>query len=121
MPSAVQKQGKMAKANRSTLGSWAFLIGVIIAVILGLLGTVNATMGWVLVIIGLIIGLLNVAEKEVQSFLLAGTVLVILASFGADVFTAVPPLDTVLNAFLFLFVPATVIVALKHVFSLARS
>ncbi|MBU2496487.1 MAG: hypothetical protein KJ767_00310 [Nanoarchaeota archaeon] len=112
----------MAKAKmRSSLGSWAFLIGLVIAVIVGFFGSVGTTMGWVLVILGLIVGLLNIAEKEVQSYLLAGTVLVILASFGAGVFAAVAPLDTVLTALLFLFVPSTVIVALKYVFTLARA
>lgn len=112
----------MAKTTvRSTIGSWAFLIGVIIAVIVGLLGSVGTTMGWVLVILGLIVGILNITEKEVQSFLLAGTVLVILASFGQNVFNAVSPLDTVLSALLFMFVPSTVIVALKYVFTLAKA
>jgi len=110
----------MAKA-RSTLGSWAFLIGVIIAVILGFLGSIDATIGWILVILGLIVGILNIAEKEVQNFLMAGTVLVIVSSFGASVLSVVPQLEGVLNAFLFMFVPATIIVALKHVFSLAKN
>lgn len=110
----------MAKKSGSTLGSWAFLIGVIVALIVGLLGPVGTTMGWILVVLGLLVGILNIAEKEVQNFLLAGTVLVILSSFGAGVFTAVAPLDTVLAAFMFMFVPATVIVALKYVFTLAR-
>ena len=110
----------MAKA-RSTLGSWAFLIGVIIAVVLGFLGKIEPTIGWLLVIIGLIVGILNIAEKEVQNFLMAGTVLVIVSSLGADVLSVVPQLEGVLNAFLFMFVPATIIVALKHVFSLAKN
>ncbi len=110
----------MAKKSGSTLGSWAFLIGVVIAFILGLFGTVNATMAWVLVILGLIVGIFNITEKEVQNFLLAGTVLVILSNFGANVFATVAPLNTVLDAFMFMFVPATVIVALKYVFTLAK-
>ena len=112
----------MAKAsNKSTLGSWAFLIGVVLAVVLSLFGSITPGVAWVLVIIGLIVGLLNIAEKEVQSFLLTGTVLVILSQFGADVFSQVSPLDEVLRSLLFVFVPATVIVALKHVFSMARN
>lgn len=111
----------MAKAkNKSSIGSWAFLIGLIIAVIVGFFGSVGVTTGWILVILGLIVGLLNIAEKEVQNYLIAGTVLVILSSFGSNVFAAVSPLDTVLTALLFLFVPSTVIVALKYVFTLAR-
>ncbi len=107
-------------AVRATIGSWAFLIGVIIAVILGAFSVTGAGVTWILVILGLIIGLLNVTEKEVQPYLLAGTVLVILASFGAGVFAATQPLDSILQAILTLFVPSTAVVAIKHVFTLAR-
>ncbi len=108
---------------RSTIGSWAFLLGVIIAVIIGFLQTSGFTSGvaWLLVLIGLIVGILNIADKEVQSYLMAGTVLVIVASLGSGVFAQVKPLDSVLNAFLFLFEPSKVVVALRHVFSIARS
>lgn len=112
----------MAKrGGGSKLGGWAFLIGVILALVLGFLGQLNATWTWILVIIGLIIGLLNITEAEVDSFLMAGVVLIIASAFGGSVVSAVPVLNNILQALLAIFVPATIIVAIRHVFSLARN
>ncbi|MFH1376180.1 MAG: hypothetical protein ABIH25_00945 [Candidatus Woesearchaeota archaeon] len=102
------------------IGSWAFLIGVIIAVVFGLLGTLSSTILTILVILGLIVGLLNITEKEVTQFLMAGTVLVIVSSLGQNVFSTISFVGNILDAILALFVPATVVVALKSVFSIAR-
>jgi hypothetical protein len=101
------------------LGSWAFLIGVILAVVFGLVG-LNTTILAIIAILGLVVGFLNIAEKEVSPFLMAGTVLVIVSSFGGSVFTTLGFVKDILQAILALFVPATVVVALKSVFTLAR-
>lgn len=105
------------------LGAWAFLIGVILAVIFAFV-PYGAWLAWVLVILGIIVGLLNIADVEVQPFLLAGAVLVIVSYFGMGVFSAtklgVVFLENVLNNMLTLFIPATVIVALKSVFGMAK-
>ena len=102
------------------LGSWAFLLGVILAVLFGLLPQAP-WVTWVLVLLGLIIGLLNITDKEVTPFLMAGVVLVITSSLGVEVFGTVAILGNILTNMLTLFVPATIIVALKSVFSLAKS
>ena len=107
-------------AKGSVIGGWAFLVGIILAVILGALGPLSAVIITILVVLGLIVGLLNVSDTEVQPFLLAGTVLVIVSGLGGDVFSTVAVLGRILNAIMVLFVPATVVVALKSVFSLAR-
>lgn len=102
------------------MGSWAFLIGVILAVLFGFLPEA-VWVTWVLVLLGLIIGLLNITDKEVTPFLTAGVVLVITSSLGGGVLGSVGILGTVLENMLALFVPATIIVALKSVFALAKS
>lgn len=111
--------------RKNLLGAWAFLIGVILAVIFGLFFDLTvAWVGWVLVIIGLIVGLLNIADKEVSPFLIAAAILVIVSYFGGAVFDIVKvgalSLANVLKSLLMLFVPATIIVALKSVFSMAK-
>jgi len=112
----------MAKNNNSgnLIGSWAFLIGVILALVLGAFGAITQGVLITLVIIGLIVGLLNVADKEVSPFLLSGAVLIIAASFGAEIMSSVKILESMLNALLALFVPATIIVAIKNVFLIAK-
>ncbi|MFA4960487.1 MAG: hypothetical protein WC548_02380 [Candidatus Pacearchaeota archaeon] len=112
----------MARYNSlgDTIGKWAFLIGVIIAVILGLFGVISSAWVTVLVIIGLIVGLLNIANEEVEPFLLSGIALVIAGALGQAAVSAVPIFARILHSLLLIFVPATIIVALKNVFTLAR-
>lgn len=105
------------------LGAWAFLIGVILAIIFGFI-PYGAWLAWVLVILGIIVGLLNIADVEVQPFLIAGAILVIVSYFGMGVFSAAKLgtsfLENILSNILTLFVPATIIVALKSVFGMAK-
>mgnify|MGYP001563556502 FL=1 len=106
------------KGNK--LGGWAFLIGLVIAVLIGLFSQLGGTSLIVLVVIGLIVGLLNVTDEEVGPFLMSGTVLIIASSFGGDALNSVAYLGQIFDALLALFVPATVIVAIKNVFQLAK-
>lgn len=111
----------MAKGKGSIVGAWAFLIGVVLAVILGFLGEINQTMAVILVIIGLIVGLLNIADEEATPFLMSGTVLIIASAFGGNVLAVtLPKISSVLGALMMIFVPATIIVAIKNVFGLAH-
>ena len=111
----------MAKSKGSFIGSWAYLIGVILALILGLFDVMNPTWLYILIAVGIIIGLLNVADKEVQPFLMSGIILIIASALGQTVTAQVPRLEGMLQALLAIFVPATIIVAIKNVFSIARN
>jgi hypothetical protein len=102
------------------IGSWSFLIGVILALIFGLIGNLGPGVTYVLIVLGIVIGLLNIADEEVTPFLMAGAVLVIVSTLGQGVVQTVPIFYVTLQALTMLFVPATIIVALKHVFVLAR-
>ena len=115
------------KGAGNLLGAWAFIIGVVLAVIFGLFAVpaVATWLPWVLVIVGLLVGFLNIADVEVQPFLIAGAILVIVANFGLDVFATIlmgqkAILANILGNLLMIFVPATIIVALKSVFSFAK-
>jgi len=108
------------KKGGSALGSWAFLIGVILALIFGLVGNLSPGVTYVLVVLGIVIGLLNIAGSEVHPFLLSGAVLVIVSTLGQGVVQMVPIFYVTLQALTMLFVPATIVVALKHVFVLAH-
>lgn len=113
----------MAKTGIKTgvIGSWAFLIGVILAVVFGLIGAVSGILAIILVVIGLVVGFLNVTEKEAMPFLMSGAVLIIASALGQNgSINSIPYLGGVLDALLVIFVPATIIVAVKNVFSIAR-
>jgi len=109
--------------GKNVLGAWAFLIGAILAVIVGLLPSAipAETAAVILVVLGLIIGLLNVGGAELKDFLLAGTALVIVSYFGSvNILGVVPFIGEIFRALMVLFVPATIVVALKSVFAIAR-
>jgi hypothetical protein len=121
----------MAKKENKSLGAWAFLIGVIIALIIGLfsvsLGFLTSYIVAILFIIGIIVGILNVSGKESSTYLFAGTALVIVSYAGkgaidylANLSVIGTILNSVLGALLILFVPATIIVALKSLFALTK-
>jgi branched-subunit amino acid transport protein len=105
----------------NTVGRWAFLIGVVLAIVLGALGIVNSTWMSALILIGLIVGFLNISESETTPFLLAGVSLIIASALGKDVMSGISVLYNILNTLLAVFVPSTIVVAIKHVFSLARN
>ena len=58
----------MAKKGKG-LGWWAFAVGLVLAVIFGYSG--NVGLSWLLVLLGLVVGFLNISEKEATTFLIA--------------------------------------------------
>src|SRR3989338_3069044 len=69
------------------LGSFAFILGVLIAIVVGIAGPqLGPSQIWLtslLVIMGLIVGLFNVGGKEAKDFLLMATVLIV-ASYAGE-------------------------------------
>ena len=102
----------MATSNIMTkVGSWAFIIGVIIALIVGLLQASSLEAGdsteffktdngglvaWALAVIGAIIGILavlgrgTITAKEVPGFLIAGIGLLLMGSVFTGITTTYP-------------------------------
>ena len=118
----------MAKksSNKNMIGSWSFLVGLVLAVLLGLglTGPYQTTMLWLVFLIGIVVGVLNITASEVSAFLTSGTILVLVSFLGVEVGvldTLAPVIGNILRGILMLFVPATIIVALRGVFVLARS
>ena len=114
------------------IGHYSFIGGVIIAVVLGLvpsatLGTAAAWLASLLVLLGLIVGFLNVTGKETKEFMMVVTVLII-ASFagGASdtlgkVQTIGPYLAGIFTQILTFVVPATIVVGLKDIWALGQN
>jgi hypothetical protein len=125
----------MIKAKENSIGAWTFLTGVVLAIIFGIFtgNYTNPIILTVIVFLGLVVGFF-VAERDVKTFLLASTASVV-ASFagiqglatdvalrgisvsGVEISKIIA---SVLGALLFLFVPATIVVAIKTVFSIAK-
>lgn len=123
----------MVRAKENLVGAWSFLIGVILAVIIGLfqsqLGYSTSNLIYsLLVIIGLVVGFLNVADKDSVTFLFASLSLVIVSGLGqytlvfiSTISPVLSNLSTILTALLVMFIPATIIVALKTLFAVTKS
>ena len=121
----------MVKSRENLWGAYAFLVGVVLAVMMGLFSESLASAGGLfysaLVLIGLAVGFMNTSGKNSQTFLLASLSIVLVGSLGVDSLKYIPTsnyavsaLRNVLGSLSLLFVPATIVVALKTVFSMAK-
>jgi uncharacterized membrane protein len=118
------------KSRENLVGAWAFLIGVVLALAVGVLsfGTLNPIILAILVILGLIVGFVNVSEKDINTFLLGAVSLVIVSFAGIESVKGVQFIGiglgkivaSTLGALLVLLVPATIVVAIKSLFSISQ-
>ncbi|MBU0958415.1 MAG: hypothetical protein KKB31_00575 [Nanoarchaeota archaeon] len=106
------------------IGKWAFLGGLIIAVIAGFMTEYVTTIAFVLFVLGLIVGFLNVSEKESTKFLIAA---IALLTGGIASLTALSMLGvsadyiiTVLANFVAFISAAALVVAIKAIFETGR-
>ena len=124
-------------SRENSVGAWAFFVGLVIAIIIGLgtslipipeLTKFSGQIYGFLVLLGFVVGFtINVSGKDSQTFLLTGVVLVIVSRFGMDSVTGSligigigDAITSTFGALLALFVPATIVVAIKSIFSLAK-
>lgn len=108
------------KSNVNLIGSWAFIIGVILALIVGLFDAAPI-LTWLLIVLGLVVGVLNVSGKEATTFLFVSLVLVVISAFtGGMVANDNPYILGMLRAIVIFIAPAALLVALKAIYGLAR-
>lgn len=119
------------RARENLIGAYAFLIGIILAIIVGFIFVndfVNPIIMLILAVLGIVAGFF-VAEKDVQTFLLASVSIVIVGYYGisglalAATFGGVSigkMASSFLQSLIALFVPSTIVVAIKTVFSISR-
>ncbi|MBT7902426.1 hypothetical protein HN587_01085 [Candidatus Woesearchaeota archaeon] len=106
-------------------GHYAFIAGILLAIIAALFQTTSSWVVLVLVALGLIVGFLNVNAKETTAFLIAVIALIAAGSANLIVLNTIfDPLGTTLSSmltFIKVFVaPAAIVVALKSVKELAE-
>jgi hypothetical protein len=114
----------MAKGKRnimSMVGFWAFIAGLVIAVVVGILaalGMATAIMPAiiiVLIILGLVVGFLNITAREILLFLVATIALIVVGGVFAPLsaFGIGAVLDNILALVATLMAPAAVVAAIK--------
>ncbi|MEM5878039.1 MAG: hypothetical protein QXF12_04125 [Candidatus Aenigmatarchaeota archaeon] len=110
-------------------GEWAFLAGSLIAIVLGVLqglgiiANIDQIISLMLVLFGLVVGLTTVTSKEIDSFLLASVVLMLVSTTRIDRFSGI-----LVNIFsysignlTYFVAPAALVVALKSIYKIASS
>ncbi|MEK6926823.1 MAG: hypothetical protein AABX11_00170 [Nanoarchaeota archaeon] len=122
------------RSKENLVGAWAFLVGVILAVLVAVLSNLSElfkitplTIG-ILALIGIVLGFF-VSERSVQTFLIAAVSLVIVSYAGISGMVMGAAIigigigkiiSSMLQTLLAMFVPATIVVALKSMFSIAN-
>ncbi len=111
------------------LGPWAYILGVVIAILAGFIMPANAMIALVLGVLGLIVGLLNITDKEVQLFLVASIAFIVgassLAAVAAGVLAGAPlgvaaGLVSALQYLVSFTAPAAAIVGLLALYKLSK-
>ena len=105
------------------IGRWAFIIGILLAILAGFFNIPNLAI--VMVILGLIVGFLNIEKSETQLFLISVIALLVIgiSSLSAlDIFGFEVSgwLNTVIGNFITFVGSAGVVVALQTVYQLIK-
>ncbi|HLD75930.1 MAG TPA: hypothetical protein VI874_02850 [Candidatus Norongarragalinales archaeon] len=124
-------KSKGSENKMQQMGSYAFIGGSILSVLLGVFVTSQAWMLALLAILGLIVALVNITDEEVTGYLIANiAVLVGSTGFNAMLVTLAQPLalgkvalilQTITGNLVFFVAPGAVLIALKEVYKLASS
>jgi hypothetical protein len=102
------------------IGAPAFIVGVIIAILASLVTFDVVIVSGVLIVLGLIVGLLNVSDKEMVPFLVAGVGLILTKSAMSTLPPALSIVSTIMGNIAVFVAPAVLIVGLLAVWKLAR-
>jgi len=129
------------RSRENLFGAYAFLFGIVVALAVGIIPVligqpaevVSRYIGWIysiLAVTGVLVGASNFGSKDLKTFLIASLSVVFVGYMGLSsinlmkgiVFVNINVgliLISIFNALMILFVPVTIIVALRTVFSIA--
>jgi hypothetical protein len=104
------------------IGFWAFIAGLAIAVIAGVVAPQNDIVILVLIVLGLVIGFLNITAKEMMLFLVAVIALVAVGNVFAPLTAANigKYLGNMLGYIATLMAPAAVVCAIKALWTVGK-
>ncbi|MEM5766129.1 MAG: hypothetical protein QW423_00605 [Candidatus Aenigmatarchaeota archaeon] len=106
---------------KTQIGEYTFLAGIVLAILTGLVAFSGGWTAVVLVVLGVIVGLLNITEKDTTPFLVSTIALLLTGSAGLDKLPmAGTYLASIISNILVFVAPAAAIVALKTIFDMAR-
>ncbi len=107
------------------VGKWAFIIGVVLAIIAGFVAIPFTA--FVLAVLGLVVGFLNITTKETNNFLMAAIALLVLgaASLGAIGEVTVLKMvaewvESILTNIIAFVAPAALVVSLEAIYKIGQ-
>ena len=112
-----------------SIGAWAFIIGLVVAILIAIITAIGGTSpaAWtifLLAALGLVVGFLNVSEREVSKFLLAAIAFLVTIQSITTFVASLPLVGTAISTFFGLIAvfigPAAAVVAVKALFSVTR-
>lgn len=110
--------------SNELIGKWAFLIGLIIAVIAGFITGYTEIILLVLFILGLIVGFMNIKDKDHIKFLLASVALLALGVSSISALSILAVVSIYLNAILGNFISfvsaAALVVSIKAILETSK-
>ncbi len=105
------------------VGKWAFIIGLILALLAGFWTIPNLTI--ILVILGLIVGFLNITSAEVETYLVAVIALLVMGTASLQVLESsgnfIGTIQTMVSGVITFVAASGLVVALRAVISLGGS
>ena len=107
------------KNTLEKVGRLSFIAGLVIVILLTFLPGVTTSVWWVtvLAVLGLIVGLLNIQDKEVTQFLVATIALMMAGGILANIHAS---LETFAFALVIFTAPAAALVAIKAIVTLGK-
>jgi len=107
------------------IGEIVFIVGIVIAIAAGIFASVagNVWTPLAIVVLGLLVGFLNISEKEAHGFLISGIGLIATSLVG-ETLSVIPVIGLALSSmfrYIGVFVaPAVIVVAIKSIYGLAK-
>ena len=111
--------------NNNSIGKWAFLIGIMVAILAALITSISAsTILLILFILGIVVGLLNIAEKDTTKFLIAVIALLVIGVGSLNALSILGTIKSYLTSMLGNFISfvgaAGLIVSIKALFGTSK-
>lgn len=119
----------VGKSIANRVIAYSFTIGIVIALILGLIssllpGTVAPILTSVLILMGIIVGFFNITPNETKDYVLYVTAIVVVVALGGNNLGQLQVIGkylvSVLNAILAFVLPSVIVVAIRAVINLAK-
>ena len=100
------------------VGRWAVIVGIVLAILAGF--TEIPSLAIVLFVLGLVVGFLNIGERESTPFLIAAIALLLIGVAGLQLGGLTSRVATILENFIAFISAAALVVALKQVLAVVR-